>query len=275
MSFGDHPLRIRTIKPEFFLHEALFDLEQETKLPIRVSFAGLWCAADREGRFCWQPRKLKAQIVPYDNVDFSRVLHALTTRGFLVKYASQGVEFGCIPTFHEHQFLNAREKPSIIPPPPTSTGKVVPTKQLDATTTRAPRVEDACFTRASRPFPSLPISTEGYKGGLDVIAEFKRRLTVLYNRKDNDPWKYEEEHALAEVAKRPNALSELAELEAYNKQKPEFFPRSAVALLSDWSKHLDSGRRPRTTKDGHRAVDGNSDVIDRINRETKQAEEMP
>ena len=29
--------RIRTVKPELFKHEELFDLERETGLPIRIS----------------------------------------------------------------------------------------------------------------------------------------------------------------------------------------------------------------------------------------------
>jgi hypothetical protein len=43
--------RIRTIKPEFFSHEALFDGERETGLPLRLAFIGLLCQCDREGRF--------------------------------------------------------------------------------------------------------------------------------------------------------------------------------------------------------------------------------
>jgi hypothetical protein len=82
--------RIRTIKPEFFTHEELFDLEEREGLPVRLAFIGLWTICDREGRFKWRPRSIKAQILPYDNVDFSRVLDALATRGFVVRYASDG-----------------------------------------------------------------------------------------------------------------------------------------------------------------------------------------
>ncbi|GAA4169527.1 hypothetical protein [Shinella granuli] len=80
--------RIRTIKPEFFKHEGIFDAEQETGLPLRLAFAGLWTQCDREGRFAWRPRQLKVDILPYDELDFLRVLDALATRGFIVKYAS-------------------------------------------------------------------------------------------------------------------------------------------------------------------------------------------
>lgn len=131
--------RIRTIKPEFFLHEGLFDLEQESQLPVRLAFAGLWCQCDREGRFKWQPRKLKVTILPYDDIDFSRVLDALTTREFVQKYTVGSVEYGLIPSFSDHQVVNNRERPSIIPDPRSSAGM-----------TREPRVADALSTRASK-----------------------------------------------------------------------------------------------------------------------------
>lgn len=128
--------RIRTVKPEFFRHEGLYAAERETGLPLRVAFAGLWCACDREGRFRWQPRTLKLDCLPHDDVDFSRVLDALWTRGFLVKYASAGKEFGAIPSWKQHQVINNRERQSELPKP--SENNILPT--------RAPRVDDACPT---------------------------------------------------------------------------------------------------------------------------------
>lgn len=130
--FPPSTVRIRTIKPGFYLHEGLYDLEMETGLPIRVAYSGLWCAADREGRFPWKPRTLKACILPYDNLDFSRVLDALATRGFIVRYASNGEEFGYIPTFHRHQVINNRERASELPQPPVA-------QHVDASATRDAR----------------------------------------------------------------------------------------------------------------------------------------
>jgi hypothetical protein len=129
-------MRIRTIKPEFFTHEGLFEAERATKLPLRIAFVGLWCVADRSGRFRWEPRRLGVSVLPYDPTDFSRVLDALVTRGFIVKYAVDGVDYGCIPSFSRHQVINNREKESIIPECP-------PIQDSDATGTREPRVEDA------------------------------------------------------------------------------------------------------------------------------------
>jgi hypothetical protein len=129
-------MRIRTIKPEFFHHEGLFDLERETGLPVRVAFAGLWCAADREGRFKWEARRLGVQILPYDQVDFARVLDALTTRGFIRRYASGTGTFGVIPSFLDHQVINNREKDSELPEP-------LEYLDPDASVTREPRVDHA------------------------------------------------------------------------------------------------------------------------------------
>jgi hypothetical protein len=133
-------MRIRTIKPEFFLHEGLFTAEKETKLPLRVAFAGLWCAADREGRFKWEPRRLGIQILPYDDVDFSRVLDALATRGFIVSYASSTGDFGFIPSFLKHQVINNRERFSDLPDPLECTQN----EHIDASATRDPRDDHAC-----------------------------------------------------------------------------------------------------------------------------------
>jgi hypothetical protein len=146
--------RIRTIKPEFFLHEGLFDLEYETGLPVRIAFAGLWTQCDREGRFKWRARQLKTQILPYDDVDFSRVLDALFTRGFIGKYAVEDAEYGYVPGFLDHQVINNREKDSSLPEPSENNSL-----------TRAPRVDDACRT----PLVHALVEGKGREGkGKDV-----------------------------------------------------------------------------------------------------------
>ena len=130
-------MRIRTIKPEFFLHDALFEAEKETALPLRLSYIGLWCACDRAGRFKWEPRRLGVSILPYDCIDFSRVLHALTTRGFVVKYRVNKEDFGAVPSFSRHQVINNRESHSILP------DYSVIGAEIDACPTRGARVPHA------------------------------------------------------------------------------------------------------------------------------------
>ena len=159
--------RIRTIKPEFFRHEGLYDLEKESGLPIRVAFAGLWTCCDREGRFRWRPRELKTLILPYDDVDFSEILRILThgsrvsdasstrealvsdassTRGYCEFYTVNGEGFGYIPTWKRHQRVNPRERASELPGPT----QMPLNYELDASSTREARVEHATATRAVR-----------------------------------------------------------------------------------------------------------------------------
>lgn len=127
--------RIRTVKPELFRHETLYEAEIKTRLPLRLSYIGLFTACDREGRFKWKPKTLKLDVLPYDDVDFSRVLDALVTHGFIVKYEFKSDEFGCIPTWSQHQVINNRESTSLLPSLEEST-----------TCTRDPRVNDASVT---------------------------------------------------------------------------------------------------------------------------------
>ena len=128
--------RIRTVKPELFRHEGLFELERESGLPVRIAFAGLFCCCDRDGRFEWKPKTLKLDVLPWDECDFSRVLDALLTRGFIRKYASEDREFGYIPSWPKHQIINNREKESDLPDP------VNCEDVSDACSTRAPRVTE-------------------------------------------------------------------------------------------------------------------------------------
>lgn len=154
--------RIRTIKPDFFRHAGLFDLEQETGLPVRLAFAGLWTAADREGRFRWQPRELKLDCLPHDAVDFSRVLDALATRGHIVKYRVGDAWFGHIPSWNQHQCVNNRESKSALPGPEEDPSQ-------STTSTREPRVNDACGTRLDH----APVEGKGREGkgrGRDIAT---------------------------------------------------------------------------------------------------------
>jgi len=130
--------RIRTVKPELFRHEDLFALEQEVKLPVRLAFIGLFTAADRDGRFAWRPRALQLDVLPYDKIDFSRVLDALASRGFVVRYTVAGQDYGYIPSFPVHQVINNREMVSKLPSP--SEGD-----EIHASGTRAER--DTEFTQ--------------------------------------------------------------------------------------------------------------------------------
>jgi len=68
------------------------------------------------------PDVLQLSIMPWDTeIDFSRVLDALWSHGYVVKYATTEKDiFGHIPTWKTHQAINNRESASILPEPTES-----------------------------------------------------------------------------------------------------------------------------------------------------------
>lgn len=110
--------RSRTLHPTFHTNHELFLTESSSGLPLRVAYSGLWCHADREGRFEWNPMRLKLGILPFDGCDFAAVLDALAEAQFIVRYTVDGKDYGHIPTFADHQHPHPREAASKIPAPP-------------------------------------------------------------------------------------------------------------------------------------------------------------
>ena len=102
--------RIRTIKPEFFRHEGLQDLEVENpgKYPMLV-FSGLWTISDKAGRFEWRPRQMKLDILPFIPFDMEETLNILMDAGFINKYEVDGKYYGIIPSFGTHQRIEGKE----------------------------------------------------------------------------------------------------------------------------------------------------------------------
>lgn len=102
--------RIRTIKPEFFRHEALQDLEEKHgKLKPMLVFSGLWTLADKNGNFEWRPRQIKLDILPFLSFNIEDSLNLLQKNGFIVKYEINSHFYGHIPTFEDHQRITGKE----------------------------------------------------------------------------------------------------------------------------------------------------------------------
>lgn len=104
--------RIRTIKPEFFLDTELSELPIQT----RHLFIGLWTLADREGRLEDNPKRIKAQIFPWDDLDVDMALIQLHPK-FITRYEHNGHRYIQINNFCKHQRPNIKEAESSIPAP--------------------------------------------------------------------------------------------------------------------------------------------------------------
>lgn len=106
-------VRARNIKPGFFKNDVLVEMSFST----RLLFIGLWCIADREGRFEDRPKKIKMELFPMDDVDVDAALGELATGGFLVRYEVAGKRYVQIYNFAKHQVPHHKEVASEIPAP--------------------------------------------------------------------------------------------------------------------------------------------------------------
>ena len=126
--------RARNLKPGFFRNEILAELPPLS----RLLFAGLWTIADKAGRLEDRPKRIKADVLPYDDGDVSGMLDQLAGAGFIVRYAVNGERYIQITNFSKHQNPHVKEGESIIPAP-DETGK------HHTSTVQAPDKHDASF----------------------------------------------------------------------------------------------------------------------------------
>ena len=233
-------MRIRTIKPEFFHHEGLFEAESQTNLPLRVAFAGLWCIADREGRFKWEPRRIGVQVLPYDGVDCSRVLDALATRGFVVRYRVGDAYFGWIPSFLKHQVINNRESESVLPSPDGNIEEnPINTDESDASVTREPREDHACRKEGK--------GKEGKEGDgtrelSPELEAFRIRMGAIVRRRPDTKWSARELKTLKEVFHLNTPDEDIKLVESRYKTSDPYLRRDVMALLNNWNGEVDKAR---------------------------------
>lgn len=116
--------RARSIKPGFFINDELAEVE-----PLgRILFAGLWVIADKEGRIEDRPKKIKAEILPYDGCDVDALLNSLADHGFILRYEVAGKKCVQVINFVKHQNPHPKEAPSELPEPPKN---LIPRKETE------------------------------------------------------------------------------------------------------------------------------------------------
>lgn len=111
--------RIRTIKPDFFVHEGLSDLG----IMHRLLFIGMWTLADKKGRMLDRPRRIKIAVFPYDDDITAEVVDEMLCElashqdQFLVRYTVGDKDLIEISGFLEHQRPHHKEPESAQPAP--------------------------------------------------------------------------------------------------------------------------------------------------------------
>jgi hypothetical protein len=149
--------RARNIKPGFFTHDGLAELDPLT----RLLFIGLWTVADRAGRMEDRPKRIKAEVMPYDDCDVEAMLNALHAGGFILRYRAGEVAAIQIVKWDKHQNPHMKESESTIPAPCEHGANMVqvPVKAVMAetpSTEQARRIPDSGF-----PLPDSPTTPNG------------------------------------------------------------------------------------------------------------------
>ena len=141
--------RQRLLKPSFFTNEDL----GECSLAARLFFAGMWCWADREGYLEDRPKRLRAEILPYDNVDGEALLSELSAKGLVERLVADGVKVIRIVNFLKHQDPHPREVKSRFAPGRTEPNLGSPKADLGS-----PKADLGEFSSPSPSSPSRPSS---------------------------------------------------------------------------------------------------------------------
>ncbi len=141
-------MRSRIVRPGVFSDEHLGGLsDSHFKL-----FVGLWNLADREGKVEDRPRRIRAEVWPYESDetrDVNTLLADLERVGKINRYRAGERRVILIPEFKVDQPIHPREAPSRLPDPPEVLAHPhTPTK---------PRKGSADPLKAAQP-PSLPPS---------------------------------------------------------------------------------------------------------------------
>lgn len=107
--------RIRTLKIGFFKSERLAEFSPWH----RLLFEGLWLLADKRGILEDRPRRIKADIFPYDDVDVSALLQDLAKGDdpFITRYVVGKEGYIHVRNFLKHQRPHHTEPDSSLPTP--------------------------------------------------------------------------------------------------------------------------------------------------------------
>lgn len=239
--------RSRNIKPGFFLNDDLAECD-----PLaRLLFAGLWCIADREGRLEDRPKRIKAEVLPYDNCDAGQLLNQLVKHGFILRYEADGNQYIQITNFSKHQNPHVKEAESIIPPPPGS--EPAPYKH-HTSTVQEPEPHNSFPADSLNPYTdSLILNPDTLKPHTESISSSEQSPDEAQSScpmSKDVPLTKSEIKKLCEQGCSPSCAEELREL-LKKKEEPKYTEESAPhrAALYLRNRILENNPRARVPKE--------------------------
>ena len=102
----------RVLKMQYYLNEEIAELS----VRARLALPGLWCLADRDGRLEDRPKKIKAQLFPYESADMEKLLSEMDGK-VIHRYEVDGKCFIQILNWEKHAKVHPKEKSFQFPSP--------------------------------------------------------------------------------------------------------------------------------------------------------------
>lgn len=237
-------MRIRTIKPDFFKSDKVAELQPFT----RLLFIGLWCAADRRGRLEDRPKKIHAELFPYDGkADVNKMLQELSEAGFIARYISDSTAVIQVLGFEKHQRISGKELLSESELPAMQEGKH-PGSNGEATGKHPGSTREAPETAGKDIWIKERSNGDMEEGKecaarppdpVDSVQAIKDRAAKLHNKRPSTPWDSAElrawKSAEASVKATTEANWQLLEW-FYALPQAQTFSRTALAqTLNNWN----------------------------------------
>jgi hypothetical protein len=225
-------MRIRTIKPEFWMHEKLAEKSEFTRL-LAIAILN-W--ADDEGYFMANPTLIKGQLFPFldDSKIIPRSIQDLSSVGWIeLSEDEDGRSIGRVTNFAKHQRVD-KPKPSIIKPLWTF---------QDASKMHPRSIQDASKEEGK----GMERNRNGI--GKEVISEdatiLRIRLGRLFGRKAETKWSEKEVKSLKAIKIDSDDLSLIEDFyNAIETPSQELYRRtSMLTLLNNWNGEVDKAKK--------------------------------
>nr|DAQ92423.1 MAG TPA: replisome organizer [Caudoviricetes sp.] len=249
----DTPMRIRTIKPEFWTSNDIADLSLED----RLLFIGLWSYVDDHGRGRAEAHLIIAALFPRDMfanpretvARVSRGLSHLSDAGLIHRYEVEGAPFFAVTAWTKHQRVD-KPRPSRIPSPEEADTTTIP--QNDANRETVAKESRNCREGVAKPLDtSAPGTGEQGNRGYTPYKSPKGDATVAADAATLD----DDSDALIDALVAPPASSSKTPKPKTSRRRRETYPSEFEAFWDAYPKKADKRAALRAWKRAVAEVD--------------------
>lgn len=228
-------MRIRTIKPEFWSHPVIANLDDGARLLA----IGLLNLADDDGFFLANPTLVRNALRPFDE-DSTRTRRALDTLskvGWIEvrEHPEQG-QVAKVVNFAKHQRID-RPTPSKLA---TYFNSTSPRRALDEPSTLERKgKEQGKEWNGMEEEMGFSLADEKQECHMSSFESLRIRVCKMMGRRDSTKWSDRELAKLKEVLQSGTSEQDMETLEAYYQSGSQFLRRDVLTLLNNWNGEID------------------------------------